>query len=78
MNIDSLEFDINSLAQTFGISRSEAISEIKILFSYANDLDQLDLIKEPNVMRDSVKLKKYKKFFNDRLTGKPSGLYPGI
>ena len=77
MNIDSLEFDINSLAQTFGISRSEAISEIKILFSYANDLDQLDLIKEPNVMRDPVKLKKYKKFFNDRITGKPVAYIQG-
>jgi release factor glutamine methyltransferase len=77
MNIDSLEFDINSLAQTFGISRSEAISEIKILFSYANNLDQLDLIKKPNVMRDPVKLKKYKKVFNDRLTGKPVAYIQG-
>ena len=77
MNIDALEFDINSLAQTFGISRSEAISEIKILFSYANNLDQLDLIKKPNVMGDSAKLKKYKKVFYERLTGKPVAYIQG-
>jgi len=77
MNIDSLEFDINSLVQAFGISRSEAIREIKLLFSYANDLDQLDLIKKSNVMRDPVKIKKYKKFFNDRLTGKPVAYIQG-
>ncbi|MDC1311149.1 peptide chain release factor N(5)-glutamine methyltransferase [Burkholderiales bacterium] len=53
------------------MSRSEAISEIKILFGFANDLDQLELIKEPGVMRDPVKLKKYKRVFNDRITGKP-------
>jgi release factor glutamine methyltransferase len=77
MKIDSMEADINRLANTFGISRSEAISEIKILFSYANNLDQLDLIKKPNVMRDPAKLKKYKKIFNERLTGKPVAYIQG-
>ena len=77
MNIDPLEFDINDLTKTLGISRSEAISEIKILFGYANGLDQLDLIKKPNVMQDPVKLRKYKKVFNDRLAGKPVAYIQG-
>ena len=71
MKIDSLESDINALTKTLGISRPEAIREIKILFSYANNLDPLELIKEPGIMRDPLKLKKYKRIFNDRLTGKP-------
>ena len=71
MKIDVLESDINSLTQTLGVPRSEAIREIKILFSYANNLDPLELIKEPGVMRDPLKLKKYKSVFNDRLAGKP-------
>jgi release factor glutamine methyltransferase len=71
MKIDSMECDINRLTNTFGISRSEAISEIKILFGYANDVDQLRLIKEPSVMQDPLKLKKYKRVFNDRLSGRP-------
>ena len=77
MKIDSLESDINRLTQTFGISRSEAIREIKILFGYANKLDPLELIKEPSFMRDPLKLKKYKRVFNDRLTGKPMAYIQG-
>jgi len=71
MKLDSMESDINSLTQTLGISRPEAIREIKILFGYANNLDLVELIKEPDVMRDPIKLKKYRRIFNDRLTGKP-------
>ena len=77
MKIDSLERDVDELTKSLAISRSEAISEIKILFSYANDLDQLDLIKKPNVMRDPLKLRKYKKVFNDRLAGKPVAYIQG-
>ena len=69
--IDSMESDINSLTQTLGISRPEAIREIKILFGYANNLDPVELVKEPGVMRDPLKLKKYRSIFSDRLTGKP-------
>ena len=71
MKIDVLESDINSLTQTLGVPRSEAIREIKILFSYANNLDLVRLIKEPDVMRDPIKLKKYRRMLDDRLTGKP-------
>jgi len=71
MKIDLLDSDINSLTRTLGISRSEAIREIKTLFGYANNTDPLELIKEPGIIRDPLKLKKYKRVFNDRLKGKP-------
>ncbi|MDC0501041.1 peptide chain release factor N(5)-glutamine methyltransferase [Burkholderiales bacterium] len=71
MKIDSLESDINDLTQMLGISRPEAIREMKILFGYANNLDPVDLIKEPGVMRDPIRLKKYRRIFHDRLMGKP-------
>ena len=71
MKIDSFESDIVSLAQALGISRSQAISEIKILFAYSNSLDPVELIKDPNVMLDPKKVEKYKKLFKDRLQGKP-------
>ena len=71
MKLDLMESDVTSLTETLSISRPEAIREIKTLFSHANNLDPLDLIKEPGIMRDPLKLKKYKRIFNDRLAGKP-------
>ena len=68
---DSLESDIASLAQTAGISRSEAIGELKILFAHANGLAPLELIKEPSCMLEPTKVKKYKSLLQDRLQGKP-------
>ncbi len=58
MKLDSMESDINSLTQTLGISRPEAIREIKILFGYANNLDPVELIKEPECHARSYKIKK--------------------
>ena len=68
--IDSFEPDIAKLGETFNISRSEAISEVKIIFAYANDLPSLNLIMDPTVMSESSKIKKYKKRFKERLQGK--------
>ena len=68
--IDSFESDIAKLGETFNISRSEAISEVKIIFAYANDLPSLNLIMDPTVMLESTKIKKYKKLFKERLQGK--------
>jgi len=68
--IDSFEPDIAKLGETFNISRSEAISEVKIIFAYANDLSSLNLIMDPTVMSESTKIKKYKKLFKERLQGK--------
>ena len=68
--IDSFESDIAKLGETFNISRSEAISEVKIIFAYANDLSSLNLIMDPTVMLESTKIKKYKKLFKERLQGK--------
>ena len=68
--IDSFESDIAKLGETFNISRSEAISEVKIIFAYANDLSSLNLIMDPTVMLESTKIKKYKKRFKERLQGK--------
>jgi release factor glutamine methyltransferase len=68
--IDPFESDIAKLGETFNISRSEAISEVKIIFAYANDLSSLNLIMDPTVMLESTKIKKYKKLFKERLQGK--------
>ena len=67
----SIESDILSLVQAFGLSRMEAIREVKILFAHAVGLGQLDLIKEPSLMSDPLHIEKYKKVFQDRINGKP-------
>ena len=68
---DSIESDILSLVRAFGLSRMEAIREVKILFAHAIGLGQLDLIKEPSLMSDPLHIEKYKKAFQDRINGKP-------
>ena len=66
-----IESDILSLIRTFGLSRMEAIREVKILFAHAIGLGQLDLIKEPSLMSEPLHIEKYKKVFQDRINGKP-------
>lgn len=66
-----IESDILSLIRAFGLSRMEAIREVKILFAHAIGLGQLDLIKEPSLMSEPLHIEKYKKVFQDRINGKP-------
>ena len=66
-----IESDILSLIRAFGLSRMEAIREVKILFAHAIGLGQLDLIKEPSLMSEPLHIERYKKLFQDRINGKP-------
>ena len=66
-----IESDILSLIRTFGLSRMEAIREVKILFAHAIGLGQLDLIKEPSLMSEPLHIERYQKLFQDRINGKP-------
>ena len=66
-----IESDILSLMRAFGLSRMEAIREVKILFAHAIGLGQLDLIKEPSLMSEPLHIERYKKLFQDRINGKP-------